>query len=180
MEPDSQSYYTTSKTQSFVINDDKIDLLIERILGCLGLQAWEISLSLVSGDEIRTLNRDYRSKDSETDVLAFPQEEWPVPHTCPSPESFKKIENNDTAPPQLLGDVVICLEVAASNARDIGQNLDRELAFLLIHGILHLCGHDHIAPEDEELMTRQQRLIIKKLEDDEPPPVWHHCVRSQV
>lgn len=77
---------------------------------------------------------------------------------------------------QLLGDLVISPVDAWRNAQDIGQGLDREVAFLIVHGILHLCGHDHKHPEEESIMKHQQKLLMKTLEmkDD---PLWQDCVR---
>jgi len=97
-------------------------------------------------EEIQTLNRDYRNKDTATDVLSFPV-------------------NNElaTGPSISLGDIVICVEVAQKQANEYGHNLDRELAFLLVHGMLHLLGYDHETPEDEAEMCAAQEDILAKL-----------------
>ena len=95
----------------------------------------EVSISIVSADEIRLLNRDYRGKDTSTDVLSFPvNANLAVGAGCP------------------LGDIVICIEIAKLQADEFGHSFDRELAFLLVHGVLHLLGYDHETPEDETKM----------------------------
>jgi probable rRNA maturation factor len=70
---------------------------------------------------------------------------------------------------------VICLDIALENAEKIGQSLDREVCFLLVHGVLHLCGHDHEWEEDEVLMLEDQRKVMDSFNRD--LPVWKDCVR---
>jgi probable rRNA maturation factor len=71
-----------------------------------------------------------------------------------------------TAAPTMLGDIVISPSDAQKNADDIGQSLERELLFLMVHGILHLCGYDHQRSTDEQKMLQQQTLIINSLTSD--------------
>jgi rRNA maturation RNase YbeY len=79
-------------------------------------------------------------------------------------------------PPPVLGDVVISLPDAARNARRIGQSLDREVAFLLVHGILHLAGHDHLAARDEKKMLAAQRALMRRLARGKGGrPLWTRC-----
>ena len=81
-------------------------------------------------------------------------------------------------PREPLGDLVIALDVAAENAQNIGQSLDREVCFLLVHGILHLCGHDHIKKTEEKLMLACQRRLMKILGEDSPKKaLWRGCVQ---
>lgn len=96
----------------------------------------ELSILLTDDAGIQPLNAQWRSVDSATDVLSFPMEEGPV-----------------------LGDVVISLETAARRADPPRWLLDDELAFLLLHGVLHLLGHDHIEPQERASMeAAEQRL----------------------
>ena len=106
----------------------------------------EVSISFVDKDEIQTLNRDYRNKDTATDVLSFPV-------------------NNELAmgPSISLGDIAICIEIAQKQAEEYGHSQERELAFLVVHGMLHLLGYDHETPEDETEMCAAQEQILKKL-----------------
>ena len=100
----------------------------------------ELSVLITDDSGIRTLNRDYRGKDSATDVLSFP------------------LQNDNAVPAQpMLGDVVISVDTAERQAVQYGVNLEQELARLLIHGILHLVGYDHENVPDEEVLRMQRR-----------------------
>ena len=109
----------------------------------------EVSVTVVGGEEIRELNRDYRGKDSVTDVLSFPQFDDYAELT----EDL--IENEYTT---LIGDVVLCYDRAVSQAEEYGTGITRELVYLFVHSILHLMGYDH---EDEE-----ERKIMRSREED--------------
>jgi len=95
-----------------------------------------VSLTLVTSEEITQLNKEYRGKDSPTDVLSFPMDGVN------------------------LGDIVICLEVAENQAREYGHSLERELAFLTAHGFLHLIGYDHENQEAEKEMIAAQKEML--------------------
>lgn len=111
----------------------------------------EVSVTFCDNEQIRELNRTYRDKDRATDVLSFPQY-----------EPFKAGEETD--PPVMLGDIVISLERAAEQAREVGHPFLDEVAFLCIHSTLHLLGYDHErSAEDEEDMCRRQREIVSIL-----------------
>lgn len=134
----------------------------------------EISISFVTPDEIRTLNREYRSRDAETDVLSFPFCDVPGMPGGPmaKPSSRLKARHARTQagrgrpavklPPLALGDIVICPAVARAQAEAYGHSYERETAFLAVHGLLHLLGHDHENPEDEQRMRAAQEDILNK------------------
>ena len=106
----------------------------------------ELSLELVGDGRMRRLNRLYRQKDRTTDVLAFPMREADNP--CP----------------MLLGDVVISVPTALRQASEAGRSLNDELAALLVHGVLHLCGYDHERSEREAArMHRREREILRAI-----------------
>ena len=127
-----------------------------RTLSALGCPEAELGCLLVSDRRIRALNRRYRGEDYPTDVLAFPQGEGGGPPGHPG----------------LLGDVVISVETAARQAARAGHSLEREAALLLIHGILHLLGHDHGEEEERAKMWKAQEEILTglKCEIIEPNP----------
>ena len=100
-----------------------------------------MSVTLVSDPEMRKLNRRWRNQDRPTDVLAFAQE-------GPAPD--------------LLGDVVISLPAARRQARERGHALEEELRTLLIHGVLHLLGHDHERGGAPARRMRQQEADLRK------------------
>jgi len=105
----------------------------------------EVSLVFVSNAAIRKLNSTWRDKNAPTDVLSFPL--------------------NDIAPPGgmpwELGEIFISTEKALEQAKTFGHSVDRELAFLTVHGLLHLLGFDHETPEEEKAMfARQSKILI--------------------
>jgi probable rRNA maturation factor len=112
----------------------------------------EISLTFVDNEGIREMNREYRGKDSSTDVLSFPMYEFCEGETLPQD---RRIE---------LGDIVVSLEKAKEQSVEFGHSYERESAFLCVHSVLHLLGYDHErSPEDEEDMCRRQREIMIQL-----------------
>ena len=115
---------------------------------------FEVSVTFVDNEEIRTLNREHRSKDAPTDVLSFPMFDFAAGEVPVYPK-------NGSLP---LGDVVLSLERARVQAAEIGHSTMREVVFLCIHSTLHLLGYDHeLSPDDDEDMQRRQREIMKIL-----------------
>ena len=115
---------------------------------------FEVSVTFVDNEEIRTLNREHRSKDAPTDVLSFPMFDFAAGEVPVYPK-------NESLP---LGDVVLSLERARVQAAEIGHSTMREVVFLCIHSTLHLLGYDHeLSPDDDEDMQRRQREIMKIL-----------------
>ncbi len=181
MDPSSQNFIDLEMTDSsssmiYRIDPDKIESLTKHICAGLGVSTFELSWDFASDEEMQALNRQYREKDRSTDVLSFPQQEWeePLAFETPTGEDF---DSEHDGPPEMLGDVVISPNVAHENAKNIGHALDREIAFLLVHGILHLCGHDHMNPAEEERMTKEQQTIMKYLESLPEGPLWIDCAR---
>ncbi|MCL2215953.1 MAG: rRNA maturation RNase YbeY [Defluviitaleaceae bacterium] len=106
-----------------------------------------LDLLFVTVEEICELNNIYRQKDAPTDVLSFPA-------SCG--DSFSACN-------KFIGDIAICVEIAKSQAAEYGHSLERELAFLTVHGLLHLLGYDHETPEDEVNMIKIQEEILTKV-----------------
>lgn len=117
---------------------------------------YEISISLVSNEEIKDLNKEYRNIDSATDVLSFPMINFKNPK-----EDHWQIEGFDEELP--LGDIVISIEKAKEQSQEFGHSFKRELAFLLAHGMLHLLGYDHEDKNQETIMFQKQEEILDKL-----------------
>ncbi len=130
-----------------VISDNLMNILEKAAFACVGRDA-EISLSFVSAEEIRELNRDYRGMDSVTDVLSFPM-----------------YDDNDIFEEEelILGDVVICMERVREQAAEFGHSEEREVAYLFTHSVLHLLGYDHINEEDKREMRQREEEIMAEL-----------------
>lgn len=111
----------------------------------------EISVTFVNNEQIRELNRQYRDKDSSTDVLSFPMG-----------ENGEYDENHDTGA-KILGDIVLSMEKAMEQAERYGHSLEREVGYLCAHSMLHLLGYDHeqggmdrvrMREKEEQVMTQ--------------------------
>ena len=113
----------------------------------------EVSLTFTDNEGIRVLNEQYRGIDRETDVLSFPMMNFEGGEEPPIDE-----------PEVMLGDIVISLEKAASQAEEFGHSFEREAAFLCVHSMLHLLGYDHEGENgDEADMRRRQTEILEKM-----------------
>ena len=111
----------------------------------------EVGVTVVSGDEIRVLNRDYRGVDRITDVLSFPQYD-------DMEDLAEDLTNNESQ--VLIGDVVICYDKVLSQAEEFGTGITREFVYLFTHSILHLMGYDHMEDaERQEMRAREEEIM---------------------
>ncbi|WP_409327751.1 rRNA maturation RNase YbeY [Staphylococcus pseudoxylosus] len=107
----------------------------------------ELSVTFVDKQEIQEINKMYRDKDKVTDVISFALE-----------EDEPEITGLDM--PRVLGDIIICTDVAKDQADNYGHSFERELGFLALHGFLHLLGYDHMTEQDEKEMFGRQEQIL--------------------
>jgi len=112
--------------------------------------------------QMRRINRDTRQVDALTDVLSFPMLDMAEGHLARPLAS----QDYDPESPERrlvpLGDIVICLDRAISQAAEYGHPLPREVAFLAVHGLLHLLGYDHRQPDEEKKIRRLQKRILDR------------------
>ncbi len=128
------------------VDAEAVAALVEAVLHAEGVSAAEGSVLLVDTATMTRLNAEHRALDEVTDVLAFPID-----------------DGDDDLPegaPRLLGDVVVCLEQCARQAGEQSVSRGEELATLIVHGTLHLLGHDHEA-DDGEMLERQDALLAQ-------------------
>lgn len=116
----------------------------------------ELTLTFVDRDEITALNREHMDEEGPTDVLSFP-----LDSSVPAPTSDV---------PVLLGDVVVCPAVAAEQARRRAGTLDDEVALLVVHGVLHVLGHDHADAEQTQRMQQRERVLLERHHWGGPAP----------
>lgn len=123
----------------------------------------EISLTVVDKEEIQEINREHREIDKPTDVLSFPQID-PISNGVIDWKNLDEasIMNYDTKD-ILLGDIVLCYEVAKEQAEEYGHTLKREVCFLVAHSMFHLLGYDHMNDSDEKLMISKQEEVLTAL-----------------
>ena len=119
----------------------------EQCLAVLDKADHELAVTLTDDARIQLLNGEYRSKPEPTDVLSFGQMEG-EPFASPVP---------------VLGDLVISLETAQRQAAELGHPLAAELRILVVHGVLHLIGHDHIDPADRAAMAHAENDLLERL-----------------
>ena len=119
--------------------------VVQTILKELNHPDKEIGILFVDDRQIRELNERYLKVNRPTNVISFPMAQG----------EFSEIN------PQLLGDVVISVETATKEAQESGLSLEEEIAFLLIHGILHLMGHDHTRGGQQRMAMAQERLFSR-------------------
>ncbi len=110
----------------------------------------EISVSMVSPEEIRELNASYRQKNASTDVLSFPMT-----------EDFELLSEGDlSGDAVLLGDVIVCPQVIENQAKDFGTTFREELSLMVIHSVLHLLGYDHMEENEKKEMFAKQEAVL--------------------
>ena len=128
--------------------------------------AVEVDIVLADGDTVRDLNRLYRGRDEPTDVLSFgAQDEAGVEARCGGPEHAPPIVAFIDAPEEApsLGEVIVCLPVAEEQASRGGRPVAGEVAHLLVHGLLHLLGHDHEEASDSAAMQVREDELLRAL-----------------
>ena len=139
--------------------------LVEAVLAAEGVRGHaELSLLFVDDDDIAALNGQFLGHDAPTDVLAFPIDAIDVEVVSLPAVSHTGPDRSPADPgdlPLLLGDVVLCPAVAARQAADHAGTLDDELALLVVHGVLHILGHDHAEPGEAERMRARERELLE-------------------
>jgi probable rRNA maturation factor len=135
--------------------DAKLPATVERAavkVGELyGLDSAEVSVTLTDNVYIHELNKKYRGIDRPTDVLSFALNEGDEPEVFDGPEV------------NMLGDIIISVERAEEQASEYGHSVEREIAFLTVHGMLHLLGYDHMEEEDRKEMRQEEDFVMGKL-----------------
>jgi len=117
------------------VRDEAVERLVAVVLEAEGVAGAEVAVEFVGERRIRALNAEYRGKDEITDVLSFPLED--------AGDDAALAADGDEPPPRLLGDVVVCARQALRQARAHDVPPAFEMALLLVHGVLHVLGHDH-------------------------------------
>lgn len=140
-----------NRQEVMVITDENIDALINAIETTIETEQafgdFEVSVSFVTNDEIRQLNKMYRNVDRETDVLSFPMD-----------------DEEDIEGVIMLGDVILSTEKIVEQAHEFGHSLEREMIYLTVHSMLHLLGYDHLEDEEKEEMRTMEKEVMKKLQ----------------
>jgi probable rRNA maturation factor len=127
---------------------------MNKLLAAVNEPHSSISLTLVDDAEIRELNREHRGKDKATDVLSFPlcDPEQPA-------QRHRRTPGDQAEPERLLGDIVISVDTATRQAAQYDAPLQDEMYRLMIHGLLHVLGHDHEEREERTRMEAEEKRL---------------------
>ncbi len=130
------------------------------------LYEFDVNLTLTDSDAIRQINREFRGIDEPTDVLSFPNLDFPAPGDFSLLEDeSREADYFDLESGQLLlGDIVVNVDRVFSQAQEFGHSVKREYAFLIVHSMLHLCGYDHMEPAEAAIMEERQNLVLNALQ----------------
>ena len=137
-----------------LVNEDWAKRIARQVLKAEGVAPpYEVSLVFTDSETVQQLNRDYRGVDRPTDVLAFYM------------LSKKEADSAFALPPDdvlHLGEVIISYPQAVEQAKEQGHSIEKEMALLIIHGILHLLGYDHEEPGDESEMRPREKELLER------------------
>jgi probable rRNA maturation factor len=131
-----------------LVDQTQLKVTAKSVLNYFNKKDFEFTISIVSDGKIRELNNNFRSGDSETDVLSFSADEI-------NPETGKAY----------IGDVVISYPVAEKQSRELNHRISEELNLLTIHGVLHLLGYDHASKVEEKHMFAIQSKLIRLINE---------------
>lgn len=115
----------------------------------------DVYITLTNNQEIHEINRDYRDVDRPTDVLSFPMYE--------RDEIGILKEDKQGDEEEILGDIIVSVEKVREQAEEYGHSFERELAYLVTHGMLHLLGYDHMVDEEKVVMREREEAILSKM-----------------
>nr|WP_071317479.1 rRNA maturation RNase YbeY [Anaerobacillus isosaccharinicus]MBA5585502.1 rRNA maturation RNase YbeY [Anaerobacillus isosaccharinicus]QOY38437.1 rRNA maturation RNase YbeY [Anaerobacillus isosaccharinicus] len=134
------------------LSEDQVKL-IETIINFVATEenvteGSEVSVTFVDNKTIQEINKEYRNKDSVTDVISFALND-------DESDVFAEVI------PNLLGDIIVSYPKTVQQAEEYGHSINRELGFLVVHGFLHLLGYDHINEEEEKVMFKRQEELLE-------------------
>lgn len=149
--------------------EKKLDLPYEKIINEIVLAALdyeecpydaEVNVVLTDDEGIQQINQEFRQIDRPTDVLSFPMGDFEEPSDFERLEECSEDYFNPETGELLLGDIVISVDKVIEQAEKYGHSEARELAFLVAHSMLHLCGYDHMEEEEQKIMECKQEEIL--------------------
>ncbi len=165
--------FVADEQDAVVVDVARWQTLARGVLATEGVRGHvEMSLLFIAPDDMAELNEQFMGKAGPTDVLAFPIDASEIEVASLPARSI----GPDRAPadpgdmPLLLGDVVVCPSIAAAQAPEHAGTVDDELALLVVHGILHVLGHDHAEPEETARMRARERELLELLHWRGPAP----------
>ncbi len=129
------------------IDTSELDKVIKFACNHLNIKNPLLNIVIVDNKKIREINKEYRGKDSVTDVISF---------------AFEEVDDVDYIDMRFLGEIYISYERCKEQASDFGHSVRREFSYLAVHGLLHLLGYDHIKEEDKKVMRALEEEILNE------------------
>ncbi|MBR1931760.1 MAG: rRNA maturation RNase YbeY [Lachnospiraceae bacterium] len=123
----------------------------------------QVNILLTDNEGIHNFNRDYRGVDRETDVLSFPNLDFSEEGKFEIAEDDEVDYFDPDTGELILGDIIISVDKVSEQAESYGHSEMREFAFLVAHSMYHLCGYDHMVPEEAKVMEEKQEAILVEL-----------------
>ncbi len=143
-----------NKQRKISLDSEQMHAIMQKILDILNYSDFDIGILLTNNKTIRDYNRSYRNKDKPTDILSFSYH----PDLKPGKRIKVKTEEDKN-----LGDLILSLEYIKKEAEKLNVSLDERLKVLLVHGICHLLGYDHVTDAQWRSMRAKEAFILKKL-----------------
>lgn len=119
-----------------------------------------VSIWLCDDEAIHEINREFRDVDRATDVLSFPTVNYPFGVTAGQADKYLRLEYDDELNACMLGDLILSVPHVLAQAEEYGHSPERECAYLLVHGLCHLMGYDHIEDDDKRRMRAMEEKIL--------------------
>jgi probable rRNA maturation factor len=136
--------------------EDMVKSVVNTVLDKEGIvHEVDVYITLMDDDEIHKINKEYRNVDRATDVLSFPMAEKE------EISKLKKKKKDDKE--EILGDILISVPRVKSQAEEYGHSFERELAYLVTHGMLHLLGYDHMEDDEKAVMREHEEAVLQSL-----------------
>ena len=143
-------------------HEDLIDRVVEKCFEIENLDENKVyvAITLTTPEEIREINKEFRKIDKETDVLSFPIFEK---------KDIDMLRKNgeivdEDMPQDVLGDIIISMKKVEEQAKEYGHSVERELAYMVVHGFYHLMGYDHMVEEDKKVMREKEEKVLESLD----------------
>ena len=143
-------------------HEDLIDRVVEKCFEIENLDENKVyvAITLTTPEEIREINKEFRKIDKETDVLSFPIFEK---------KDIDMLRKNgeivdEDMPQDVLGDIIISMKKVQEQAKEYGHSVERELAYMVVHGFYHLMGYDHMVEEDKKVMREKEEKVLESLD----------------
>ena len=146
--------FIKNRVRKHSVDEEQLRKDIEILLDALNYANYDISILLTTNAGIRKYNREYRHKDKPTDIISFPY------HTTLQAGQRIKVKAPED---KNLGDIVISVDYVLQEAKKLGVTFEQRLKRLLVHGVCHLLGYDHVLDQDYKIMLKKEMALLKKI-----------------